>query len=266
MPITAVLFLVGVMAVCAFPPFNGFLSEWMIYQGLLLSTKHVDTFFRVFFPICAALFGLMGAVVVATFVKAFSTAFLAMPRSSHAVYAKEVSSSMLAGMGVAALGCLLLGITPAWTFPLLNEITASILHKPTSTSNAETLTALMGGSQAYFPLMIIGCLLLTGVLALILPRLLGKKTTVRKEITWSCGVTPQAEFEYTASGFSQPLEVAFSKFHATVDVYDTYFYRPLLAGIMAISKKVSVIQVGKIQIYLAYILVALVGSLLWIRV
>jgi hydrogenase-4 component B len=266
MPITAVLFLVGVMAVCAFPPFNGFLSEWMIFQGLLLSTEHVGVFFRVFFPICASIFGLMGAMVVATFVKAFSTAFLAMPRSSHAVYAKEVSSSMLIAMGFSALACLVLGVTPAWSFPLLNKITASILPVPTNVRHSELLTALIGGSQAYFPLLVVGSLVFFGLLAVVLPRLLGKKTAVRKEITWSCGVTPQAEFEYTASGFSQPLEVAFSKFHSTVDLYDTYFYRPLLATILAISKKVSVIQVGKTQIYLAYILVALVGSLLWIRV
>ena len=268
MPITTVLFLVGVLAVCAFPPFNGFLSEWLILQGLVLSTDHVSAFFKVFFPICAALLGLMGALVVATFVKAFTTAFLAMPRSSHAVHAQEVSPTMLWNMGLASLGCLVLGVTPAWSFPFLNHLTQTFLHTPNLPATAETitLTALIGGNQAYVPLLLTGCLVLGGLLAMILPRVLGKKTNIRKELTWSCGVTPSAEFEYTATGFSQPLEVAFSKFHATADMYDTYLYRPLVTTLLRISKKISIIQVGKIQVYIGYILLALIGSLLWIRV
>jgi hydrogenase-4 component B len=268
MPITTVLFLVGVMAVCAFPPLNGFLSEWMIFQGLLLATDHVSTFFKVFFPICAALLGLMGALVVATFVKAFTSAFLAMPRSPHAVHAKEVSPTMLWSMGLASLACLILGVTPAWTFPFLNHLTQQILQTLTIpvAENTITLTSLIGGNQAYAPLLLTGCLVLGGLLAVILPRVLGKKTTVRKELTWSCGVTPSPEFEYTATGFSQPLEVAFSKFHATADMYDTYLYRPLVTGLLTISQKISIIQVGKIQVYIGYILLALIGSLLWIRV
>src|SRR6202795_1469147 len=37
MPLTAFAFLVGCAAISALPPFNGFVSEWMTFQAILLS-------------------------------------------------------------------------------------------------------------------------------------------------------------------------------------------------------------------------------------
>ncbi|MBK6902286.1 MAG: hypothetical protein IPH04_05560 [Saprospirales bacterium] len=36
MPHTAGLFLVASLAICGLPPFNGFVSEFLIYSGLYL--------------------------------------------------------------------------------------------------------------------------------------------------------------------------------------------------------------------------------------
>src|SRR5262249_29594218 len=83
MPQTAFFFLVGALAICAFPPFNGFVSEWLIYQSLL-STGQLPAGLQILLPFAAVLLGLMGALAAATFVKAFSTGFLAIPRSHHA--------------------------------------------------------------------------------------------------------------------------------------------------------------------------------------
>ncbi len=35
MPVTAILFLTGTAAICALPPLNGFVSELLIYLGML---------------------------------------------------------------------------------------------------------------------------------------------------------------------------------------------------------------------------------------
>lgn len=34
MPMTGATFLIASMAICALPPLNGFISEWLIYFGL----------------------------------------------------------------------------------------------------------------------------------------------------------------------------------------------------------------------------------------
>ena len=36
MPLTAFSFLVGSVAISALPPFNGFVSEWLTFQAILL--------------------------------------------------------------------------------------------------------------------------------------------------------------------------------------------------------------------------------------
>jgi hypothetical protein len=35
MPVTAALFLVGALSISALPPFNGFVSEWLLFQAVL---------------------------------------------------------------------------------------------------------------------------------------------------------------------------------------------------------------------------------------
>ena len=39
MPHTAFVFLVGCMAISALPPLNGFVSEWLTFQAILLSPQ-----------------------------------------------------------------------------------------------------------------------------------------------------------------------------------------------------------------------------------
>jgi len=268
MPVTAALFLIGALAISALPPLNGFLSEWLIFQGLVLSTHGASESLRVFLPLCAALLGLTGAIVAATFVKAFSGVFLAMPRTHHAEHAKEVSHTMLGGMAIPAMLCLFLGLTPAVTIPFLNQLAASLLGQNPNAANWQIQnydTLFLNGFAAYTPLLLLFILILGVGLAWLLPRWLGKKTSIRREMTWSCGVTAAPEFEYTPAGFSQPLEVVFSKFHATLNGYHEYIYLPLVNGLLALSRRLSIIQVGKTQVYLAYMLLTLLLCLIWIK-
>jgi len=39
MPLTAFTFLAGCMAISALPPLNGFVSEWLVFQAILLSLR-----------------------------------------------------------------------------------------------------------------------------------------------------------------------------------------------------------------------------------
>src|SRR6476660_8476706 len=87
MPQTAFFFLVGCAAISALPPFNGFVSEWMTFQGILLSPPLPQWGLTLAIPAVGALLALSAALAAACFVKAFGVSFLGRPRTPAAANA-----------------------------------------------------------------------------------------------------------------------------------------------------------------------------------
>src|SRR5262249_4701812 len=112
MPQTAVFFLVGSIAIAALPPFNGFISEWLTFQSLLLSFRISAHTVNLIFAFGVAALALTSGLAAACFVKAFGVTFLALPRSEHAKRAREVEWRMRAAMALIALLCIVLGVLP----------------------------------------------------------------------------------------------------------------------------------------------------------
>ncbi|HEY9844317.1 MAG: proton-conducting transporter membrane subunit [Candidatus Sericytochromatia bacterium] len=268
MPRTAALFLVGALSLCAFPPFNGFISKWLIYQSLLASFQLPSTLLKLVAPISAAILGLVGALAAATLVKAFSTAFLALPRSHHARHGQEAPLSMQAGMALLAGLCLLLGVLPQAPLRLISGLSRHLLPAPLSGS-ALGLDSLQISLEQPLqatasPAGLLLLLLILIPLGLVLPRLLGRPSPLRREITWSCGVTPESRFEHNASGFQQPLELVFGQIQQTAPGYLEHVYRPLARGLDRLSARMSRLQSGNLHLYLAYVFVTLVLTLIWV--
>ena len=113
MPLTAFTFLVGCMAISALPPLNGFVSEWLTFQAILLSPDVPSWGVKLIVPAVGAMLALSAALAAACFVKAFGVTFLGRPRSTMAADAHEVDRWSLAAMFIFASLCLLLGIIPA---------------------------------------------------------------------------------------------------------------------------------------------------------
>ena len=102
MPWTAGLFLLGAVAISALPPLNGFVSEWLTFQALLLggaALRRRRPGSLVVFS--AAMLALTGGLAAACFAKAFGVTFLGRPRTPHAEHATEAPPSMIAGMVLA---------------------------------------------------------------------------------------------------------------------------------------------------------------------
>lgn len=270
MPHTTFFFLIGALAICAFPPFNGFASEWLIFQILLSGENLVSTSLKIFNPLAATLLGLVGALAAATFVKMFSTIFLALPRSRHAEHAKEVSPSMQLGMAVLSLLCIVLGLFPAIASNLLVPMVTELLGQPEMALSHLADPKTLGFqpfdtmSASLIPLEILLLLIATWLLAKILPRLLGGQTGSRREDTWSCGVDPLSTFEHTASGFGQPINQVFAPLRQVDGLYHDWVYVPIVRGLMKVSPRFQPIQAGQVHLYLVYILLTLVGCLVWI--
>ena len=98
MPVTLICFLITAASISGVPPFNGFFSKELVFDGALLSGK--------IFYITA----LAGAFfTAASFLKLGHAAFFGQP-SKEMNNVREVSWVMLVPMIVIALGCILFGL------------------------------------------------------------------------------------------------------------------------------------------------------------
>ena len=112
MPITFITCSIAALSISGVPPFNGFVSKWMIYQGLVQRFTMDDSPFTVVWLV-AAMFG--SALTLASFVKLLYATFLTVPEKPHGV--KEVSVSMWIPMVIMAGLCITFGVL-AWEIPL----------------------------------------------------------------------------------------------------------------------------------------------------
>ena len=182
MPKTALLFLIGAVSISALPPFNGFVSELMLFQAFFQSTALANPFLELLLIIALAVFALTSALAAACFVKAFGITFLALPRSHEAKEAKESPKLMLVGPAILAVLCVVLGVFSLQIFGLLGFT----LPLP----NMLFIGAILAGFYAF---------------AFLAMREVANRRERIAE-TWGCGIlTQNAKMEYTASGFSEPI-------------------------------------------------------------
>ena len=98
------------------PPFNGFASKWMIYQGIIETAKGGGYLWIVW--LVAAMFG--SALTLASFMKLIHSVFLGQPCSESGVAGKvlrDVSPSMWLPQTLLALLCVIFGVF-AFAIPL----------------------------------------------------------------------------------------------------------------------------------------------------
>lgn len=289
MPLTGLFFLVGSLAICAFPPFNGFVSEWLTYQSLLLGYDVPSLVSKVVSPLGGAALALTGALAAACFVKAFGISFLGMPRSQHAEQAHESSPSMIAGMAALAVLCLAMGIFPSVAVKLTTPATVSMSGSYPSFA-VQGFAIVNQNASAISGLGILFTLSVMAVATLMFLRITGGKATKVSGDSWDCGLpalTPR--MQYTATAFTKPIKLIFKKiylprrairvtylikpyfvksvqYHGEITpLFERFIYEPFIRVIHAVAHRVKLIQSGSLHLYLGYILLTLVLLLMFGR-
>ena len=108
MPQTAVIFLIGAFSISGIPPFNGFVSKWLIYQSTFEYAAETNSIFYAAVTVIALLVSVM---TLASFIKITQSVFFGqLPDNCRAV--KEVPLSMRIPMWIMAGLCLILGLLP----------------------------------------------------------------------------------------------------------------------------------------------------------
>ncbi|TIW03798.1 MAG: hydrogenase 4 subunit B, partial [Mesorhizobium sp.] len=90
LPVTSFVFLIGCVSISALPPFNGFASEWLVFQAILRSPELPQWGLKVIVPAVGGMLALSAALAAACFVKAFGITFLGRARSAAVERAHEV--------------------------------------------------------------------------------------------------------------------------------------------------------------------------------
>ncbi len=197
-PLTAVGFLVGAISICGLPPFNGFVSEFIIYKSFFRAADLLHGYAPLLLLFAAVGLAFMGGLAVACFTKLYGIVFLGQNRAGVAARRQgEPGSSSIVLLGLASL-CAIIGIFPDTSLrlvgPALGELDGA------DQTPAEWATPI-GQLQIVFLLF----LALTVVIYAAKVWLQGR-TVVRLAETWGCGytaVTPR--MQYTASGFAAEL-------------------------------------------------------------
>ncbi|WP_327640706.1 proton-conducting transporter membrane subunit [Kribbella sp. NBC_00482] len=208
MPVTTALFGVGALAAAALPPGNGFVSEWLLVQGLIHGLPGADAVVAVAMPLAVGVVALTAGLGVATFVKAFGVGFLARPRSESAAAAKESPMSMRGAMLLAAVVCTGLAMAPASLGPTLARALQVLPSVRDGSPLRGGVTLRLAGIQGSMsPLLILAGLLAA---ALVVVALVRRGLPRRTSLVWGCGGTRlDPRMEYTATSFAEPLTRVF---------------------------------------------------------
>ena len=284
MPWTAACFFVGSAAIAALPPLNGFVSEWLTFVALFQNRHLASVGLNLVFLLGIASLALTGGLAMACFVKAFGITFLALPRSAAATGATEARGPMRLAMVMLAAACVGLGLGPTAVVPAFGAVAASLLPGAAPAMVGDWLTLRVSGGYAGLSTLAIA-IALGGALVIPLAalHLVRASRRTRDYETWGCGrIVQTARMEYTATAFSNPFKRVFDFFYRpttrldiefhpesrlfvqrieyenpTRSIFHDWLYRPALDLLRTGARAAGTLQSGSPNLYLAYILAAL---------
>ncbi len=286
MPYTSFAVLVGCVAISALPPFNGFVSEWLMFQAVLLSPDLPQWALKVVVPAAGAMLALAAALAATCFVKAFGVTFLGRPRGVVAKIADEVDRFSLGAMLIMAAFCLLAGVLPGFVIDALSPVAIQMIggRMPIQANEAWlSIVPIEESRSSYDGFLVFIFITISTLTAIeIIHRFASR--AVRRGPAWDCGFPDQSPAtQYSAGGFVQPIRRVFSALFDAREqvvmpapgntgaarlsirlrdfVWDT-LYAPVPTGVWLAAEKLNQLQFLSIRQYLSLVFAALVVLLL----
>jgi formate hydrogenlyase subunit 3/multisubunit Na+/H+ antiporter MnhD subunit len=287
MPQTAFAFLVGCAAISALPPLNGFVSEWLIFQAILLSPQLPSWGLKFLVPAVGALLALSAALAAACFVKAFGVTFLGRARGEAAAAAGETDRCSLAAMFTFAGLCLAAGILPGLIIDALAPVVQGLTGERMPVQHGVewlSIVPIAESRSSYNGLLVFLFMVISGTLAAFAIHRLASDR-LRRAPAWDCGYPDRSPLtQYTASSFAQPIRRVFgsvvfrAREHAempppgdvraarlTVELTDPIWdtlYAPIAAATGFAADRLNHLQFLTIRQFLSLVFAALVILLL----
>jgi hydrogenase-4 component B len=285
LPRSAAISLVGTLAIAALPPLNGFVSEWLLFQGLFQGFRLPSHTAGILIVVAGAAVALTAGLALNAFARAYGIPFLGMARTSRAAHASE-RGQPTAGPILLAAACVFLGLGA----PLVLTALDRVAHAATGVDIQATLvvgkltiipahTDFSGFSPTYLAAFLAA---MAAVPLLILkagrPRAPSRRTPV-----WDGGILAfKPRMQYTATTHANPVRVTFDPlyrphvqverasddpagrsgpvrygFHVT-PIFERFLYDPAVRSIEALARLARPIQNGDVNLYLLYVFLVVV--------
>ena len=287
MPLTAFAFLVGCVAISALPPLNGFVSEWLTFQAILLSPQLPSWGLKFLVPAVGALLALSAALAAACFVKAFGVTFLGRPRTEAARRAHEADRFSLSAMFILAALCLLAGILPGYFIDALAPVAKAMVGESMPIQRDVPYLSIVpiAESRSSYNGLLVFIFMAVSATAAALAIHCFASNRLRRAPAWDCGYPdPSPLTQYSASSFAQSIRRVFGtlvfRAREQVDmpppgdarparlvvrlsdlVWDA-FYAPIAGAVTFVADRLEPLQALGIRHYLSFVFAALVGLLL----
>lgn len=246
MPLTFAAFLVASLSISGIPPFNGFVSKWMVYQGIIASTG-LGGKLKILWLV-AAMFG--SALTIASFMKLIHAVFLGRSDGDFA-HIKEVGFSMAMPVIVLASICVIFGVG------------AFVLPLPLFISPATGFGISYSGTWQPVPATI---LLLTGLAIGAFGYLLLRSAKFRRTDTFVGGADPDTlgriagtEFYNTVTDIKMVGRAVKNEAKGTFDIYSISSNM-----INAISRPLSILHNGILPTYMVWCLLGVMGMFIYV--
>jgi hydrogenase-4 component B len=291
LPRGAVIAFIGTLGIAALPPLNGFVSEWLIFQGLFQGFRTGSHLTAILIVLAAATLGLTGGLAIYAFVRGFGIPYLGMPRTTAAAGARE-SGQPVAGPALLAVACVALAVGAPVMLAALSRTARTVtgtslgpLLLPGKLTVIPAHTDFSAFSPTYLTVFLVAA---CAVPALIY--LAGRPRAGSVSVpVWDGGmVSFRPRMQYSAMTFSAPTRVTFDALyrpavsvHRASDddpagrsgpvhyeaqvtpVFEQYLYRPVVRAVEWLADVVRPLQSGDVNLYLLYVfLVILLAYLL----
>ena len=279
MPYTGLMFIIGSVAICGLPPFNGFISEFLIYAGMLqgVPASEINLFITLIFAIAGL--AMVGTMAILCFTKASGITFLGNPRSENAMNVQgDVSRVMIIPMGILAFLTFFIGMYPQYFIGAVLVPVFMFIKNEAVMPVFNSVMELVSVLSWYFFIFLIMVLVLFALRAV-----LNRKTQIHN--TWGCGYDrANNHMQYTASSYAdlfistlkplfkrvthikKPKELFPKEAYYELEIEDieeAYIVKPLVMWDEKLLAKFERIQSGNIQQYilfgLIFLILAIVG-------
>ena len=280
LPRTAVITLVGTLGIAALPPLNGFVSEWLIFQGLFQGFRTGSHLLGILIVTAAATLGLTGGLAIYAFVRGYGIPFLGMPRTRPAGAATE-RGQPVTGPALLAVACAALALgAPVVLLVLARAIrtVTGVALRPVLLPGNLTVIPAHTDFSAFSPTYL--AIFLVAVTAVpLLIYLAGRPRADSVTVpVWDGGmVSFRPRMQYSAMTFSAPTRVTFEAlYRPSVSVrrasddpagrsgpvhYESevtplflrYLYRPVIRAVEWLADVIRPLQSGDVSLYLFYV-------------
>ncbi|MDP1725521.1 MAG: proton-conducting transporter membrane subunit [Bacteroidota bacterium] len=273
MPASALFFLCGALAIGGLPPFSGFISEFIIYSGLIEGLKSDNIQYSSLMMLCLSGLAIVGGVSMITFTKAFGTIFLGSARTKLNETPKEVSVVMQIPLYLILLTTVLIGIFPNLVYAPALSVATAMSGIPSFSGNILSMSPVLAIIGRVSLLMIV----LSAIVYFIRTGISSAKPAVYLP-TWACGYSSiNTRMQYTAKSYSKSfaklfsfivsekkkyIEIGNSKIfplnipRTFTSNYEEFFEKNFIAGInkriLAFMNYFMFIHNGRLQMYILY--------------